>query len=114
MHLDVVRELVQLGEERLAEMLKPRPAGVYLSVAEALKGQASTGNYRRNLQTRVEGLHGRIDDGGVIYGPWLEAGRDGTRFRGYASFRRTGQFLEDKRRDVMEAHALRFAKKMNR
>lgn len=32
-----------------------------------------------------------IHDRGVIYGPWLEEGRGGTRFRGYGNWRRTTQ-----------------------
>ena len=92
-----IQELVELGEQRLDEMLRTRPAGVYLSVAEAKKGHASTGHYRRNVNGRVERLHGLITDGGVIYGPWLEgvsSRNAATRFKGYASFRRTGQYLE--------------------
>ena len=93
----IVQAVVEEGEQRLDTMLRPRPSGVYLSVAEAGKGKASTGHYRRNVHGRVSNLHGRIDDGGVVYGPWLEGvGRRNltTRFKGYASFRKTGQYLQ--------------------
>lgn len=35
-----------------------------------------------------------IHDRGIVYGPWLERGRTGTRFKGYASFRRAAQKLD--------------------
>lgn len=92
-----VAQLVEIGESKLEQMLRPRPAGVFLSVSEARKGQASKGHYRRNLHTVVENLRGVISDGGVIYGPWLEGTgtrNDTTRFKGYSSFRRVGQELE--------------------
>lgn len=93
----IISRLLEMGEERLAEMLRPRPAGVYLSVQEAQKGKASTGHYRRNLQTRMNSGFGIISDGGVIYGPWLEgtsSRNQTTRFKGYAAFRRTGEWLQ--------------------
>lgn len=98
----LVRTLVELGAARLNKVLSPRPQGVYLSVAEARKGQASTGNYRRHLNSIVEGLNGILSDGGVIYGPWLETGkpppgRSSTRFKGYASFRKTKDYLNKQR-----------------
>ena len=102
-----VKELAQLGEERLALTLRPRPGGVYLSASEAGKGKASTGNYRRNLRTRVSATTARIDDGGIVYGPWLEGvgSRNAvTRFKGYAMWRRTRQWMERKKTQVMNAH----------
>jgi len=99
-----VRELVELGEERLATTLSPRPRGVFLRVSDAKPGKASTGNYRRNLNSRVSGLNAMISDGGVVYGPWLESGGRGTRFKGYASFRRTADWLDEKKKGVMGRH----------
>ena len=104
----IVKEVAQLGESRLDQTLRPRPAGVYLSVAQAGRGQASTGNYRRNIHTRFRDLHARIDDGGVVYGPWLERGAGGTRFRGYASFRRTEQFMQRQVRPISKKHMTRY------
>ncbi len=112
-----VRELVEKGEQRLDEVLKPRPQGVYLSVAEAGRGQASTGNYRRNVNGRASGMSGIITDGGVIYGPWLEGtgGRNrSTRFKGYASFRKTGQFLNKIARRVLQGQVRRAVRELNR
>lgn len=102
-----VRELTDMGASRLDEMLRPRPAGVFLSVQEARKGQASTGNYRRNIHHEVKSLLGRIDDSKVIYGPWLEgtsSRNQTTRFKGYSSFRRTAQWLGERADEVVRAH----------
>jgi len=107
---DAVQELVELGEDRLDRGLRPRPAGLYLSAAQAQPGKASTGHYRRSVSGEVQGLRGRIDDGKVIYGPWLELG--GGRFKGYAAFRKTGQWLEKKADDVLEKHARKAVQRM--
>jgi len=86
-----VQRMVEVGEQRLDIVLRPRDTkpGVYLTVQQ---GGKSTGNYRRNVSGTVQGVRGRIDDGGVIYGPWLEFGSGA--FRGYAAFRKTKQWLD--------------------
>jgi len=109
---DIIRELVQLGESRLDQVLRPRPAGVYLSVSQADRGKASTGHYRRSVHARYQDLHARIDDGGVVYGPWLERGAGGTRFRGYAQFRRTGQFIQAKVPEISKKVITRYVNKL--
>ena len=111
-----IAELVQLGEQRLDMLLRPRPAGVYLSVSEAKKGQASTGHYRRSIHAVASHRHGLITDGGVVYGPWLEgvsSRNDRTRFKGYASFRRVGQTLERDARRVLQAHVDKAVAELN-
>lgn len=111
-----IQELVELGEQRLDQMLRPRPAGVYLSVEQARKGKASKGHYRRSLHATVSNLNGRIDDGNVIYGRWLEglsSRNQTTRFKGYASFRRTGQWLQQQARKVLDAHVRRLTGRLN-
>ena len=88
--------VVEEGDLHLARMLRPHPSGVYLSITEAGKGKASTGNYRRRINTRTRGLHGKISDGGTEYGPWLEGTsrrNQSTRFKGYHSFRKTTQWM---------------------
>ena len=113
---NAIQQLVEMGEQRLDLMLRPRPAGVYLSVAEARKGQASTGNYRRNVHGMVTHLHGLITDGGVIYGPWLEgisSRNDTTRFKGYGSFRRVGQSLQKDATGVLEKHISKAVAELN-
>ena len=100
-------ELLQKGEQRLDTVLRPRPAGVYLSRDQAQKGKASTGHYRRNIHSMRQGLHGRIDDGKVIYGAWLEGtgSRNATtRFKGYGSFRKVRQWLENQKLSVLKKH----------
>ena len=111
-----VQTLVEKGEQRLDQMLRPRPEGVYLSVAEAGKGKASTGHYRRSINGKVEGLNGRIDDGKVIYGPWLEGigSRNATtRFKGYQSFRLTYQELKKVAPEIMQKQLDQAMKELN-
>ena len=104
---DAVQEAVEDGNERLSEILRPRPAGVFLSVTQAGRA-ASKGNYRRHLQTSRNGLTGTLSDGGVVYGPWLEgtsSRNSSTRFKGYRSFRLTQQWLERHRVPaIMDKH----------
>lgn len=114
---EAVQELVEMGEQRLDEKLRPRPAGVFLSVQQAQRGKASTGNYRRNVHGMVKRLIGTITDGGVVYGPWLEGisrRNQTTRFKGYAQFRKTRDFLQGKSRKVLEKHIRRFVRRMQR
>jgi len=111
-----VRELLDLGEGRLTSMLKPRPGGVYLGVAEAAKGKASIGNYRRMINARVEGQGARMDDAGAVYGPWLEGtgSRNATsRFEGYAMWRRTAQWLDRVKTRVVKAHMKQAVARIN-
>jgi hypothetical protein len=108
---NIVQTLVEAGESHLDEVLRPRPAGVYLSVTPrgtpwggpgtSRPGRGSVRYYRQNIHGVAQHLNGRIDDGGVVYGPWLEgtSTRNATtRFKGYASFRRTAQWLNDTRK----------------
>ena len=109
-----LKELVQEGESFLMERLRPRPAGVYLSVTGG-EG-TSTGNYRRNISTVVRNNYAEINDGGVVYGPWLEgisSRNSSSRFKGYASFRKTRDKLEKNAQKVLRKHAKRLVKRMN-
>ena len=123
-----VREVVQKSEERLNEVLMPRPApGVYLTVAQArgngwrtrnpsAPDPSSSGHYRKNLHTKIRGLFGRIDDGGVLYGPWLEgisARNRVTRFKGYASFRKTRQWAQKQTKGILRKHMAHLMRKLN-
>lgn len=110
------QDLVEMGEQRLDRILRPRPGGVYLSVSQAQKGQASTGHYRRNVQGVWHGTWGQISDGNVVYGPWLEgigSRNQTTRFKGYASFRRTGDWLQKQVSKVVGHHVNRLAQRLN-
>ena len=113
---DAVQELMELGEDRLSDLLRPGPAGVFLSAAKARPGRASQGHYSRNVSGKRQGLTARIDDGGKVeYGPWLEgtsSRNQTTRFPGYHSFRTVGQELEKKSDDVLEKHIGKAARRM--
>jgi hypothetical protein len=59
-----------------------------------------TGYYQSRISVDRAGSGYKIHDGGVIYGPWLEGTGSRnfpvTRFRGYATFRRTKPLLDRK------------------
>ena len=110
---NTVQSLIETGDETLALMARPRPAGVYKSYAE---GGTSTGNYRRNMHSEVRNLAGFITDSGVIYGPWLEGvgSRNATtRFKGYSMFRRTAQHLGAMAYEVAEQQVARMVRRLN-
>jgi len=110
-----VQELIDIADGQLAARLRPRPAGVYLAKAPSEGG--STGNYRRNISTRVTNLNGLVTDGGVIYGPWLEgtsSRNQTTRFKGYSSFRIVAQNVEKRSASVLKKYASHFAREQNR
>ena len=80
---------------------------MYLCVEAGGHGKASKGNYRRNIHGEVQETQGRIDDSGVVYGPWLEGvgSRNATtRFKGYSSFRRTAQKMEELAPEIATRH----------
>jgi len=113
-----VKELVEKAEQRLDDLARPRPGGVYLSKSQ---GGRSTGNYRRNISGKVTGigrsLQGEVSDGGVIYGPWLEgtgSRNQTTRFKGYGMFRKTRQWADDQSSEIAKTHVRRLVGKMNR
>ena len=108
-----VQALIELGDERLALMARPRSGGVYLSYAE---GGTSTGNYRRNIHSEVRELTAIISDSGVVYGPWLEGigSRNATtRFKGYAMFRRTSEWLNEQAPKVVQQQITRAVAVLN-
>ena len=91
-----VKVLADKGEERLAQLARPRPAGVYLSVTQAGRRKASKGNFRRQMRKAVTETGARLYNK-TIYGPWLEgtSSRNATtRFKGYAMYRKTAQYLQ--------------------
>lgn len=122
----IIGGVIEAGEQRLRERLKPRPAGVYLSIGEAGKGKYSTGHYASTIHGEVQSsLHGEVQsslhgviEGGYnvcIYGPWLETGErrgEPTRFKGYHVFRETGQWLQKEAPGIAEKHTRRFVRKM--
>lgn len=64
-----------------------------------------TGYYESRIQTERRMTEAEINDGGVIYGPWLEGvgSRNATtRFKGYHTFRTITQRLNAKARSIAE------------
>ena len=111
---DTVEETVNFAESTLHTMATMRPRGVFLSPAQAGR-RASTGNYRRNIHGRRTGLHGRVDDNKVVYGPWLEGTstrNQTTRFKGYALWRRTQQMIEKRVPDILKRKVGRAIKEL--
>jgi hypothetical protein len=56
-----------------------------------------TGRYESRVQTERAGSDRAVTDGGIVYGPWLEGvstRNRTTRFKGYATFRRTTAELD--------------------
>ena len=119
------QRMMELGEQRLDIVLRPKPPpGVYLSVQEAQQGitrdgqpysKASTGNYRRNVVGKRQGLEAIIHDSGVVYGPWLESGkgRPGRRFKGYQAFRKTGEWLNKEMKKEAKDYTKKYVKKLS-
>lgn len=61
-----------------------------------------TGYYESQVQLVGDDT---VNDGGVIYGPWLEgtgSRNRSTRFKGYATFRRVAQRVDAKARELAE------------
>ena len=87
-----IQDVMDVTQQRLAERLKPRPGGAFLSVAQAQKGKASTGHYAKHiLGTFKTQTLARVSDQGYIYVPWLEGTSNrnqSTRFKGYGTFRK--------------------------
>jgi hypothetical protein len=87
--------------------------GVFKTLAEAGRKKVSKGNYRRNIFTRHQGLTAVINDNNVKYGPWLESGKVGTRFRGYGQYRATATVLQRISKPVFQKHLRKLAQRMN-
>lgn len=58
--------------------------------------QHPTGYYESQVRREVVGTRWQVDDSGVVYGPWLEDGKNRrqTRFKGYKTFRLVAQMVE--------------------
>jgi len=111
-----IQRMVELGEQRIDEQLRPRPMGVYLSAQEARPNQATTGNYRRNISGKVRGLNGTIDDGKVVYGKWLEgtsSRNQASQFKGYGVFRKTQDWMQKRIGSERQEFERRYARKLN-
>jgi hypothetical protein len=94
----MLEDTSQATAKRLWERFTPRPGGVFLSVAQAQKGKASTGRYRKwiHVWARTPTMW-KVDDNKCINGPWLEgtsSRNQSTRFKGYGTFRKTKNWIK--------------------
>lgn len=74
-----------------------------------------TGFYRSHVAFQRQGDGYQVDDGRVIYGPWLEgvsSRNHRTRFRGYSIWRRTTQRLQGKAQGIAERILPRYLGRM--
>lgn len=81
---EAVREVAKRGEEI-----------VDAELSQNLKNP--TGHYQSQVKVTVDRGDSVVSDSGVIYGPWLEgtsSRNQTTRFKGYASFRKSAQKLK--------------------
>lgn len=73
-------------------------------LASVLK--VETPYYRLQNEARLDPPGWKISDGGVIYGPWLEGEGSRnfpvTRFKGYATYRRTFSKINDRAKVIAE------------
>ena len=123
--IDITKKLIELGEERLSQTLRPQGieagnnpdnmGGVFKTKATAGR-HASTGHYRRSVNSEMKGSIGRISDSRVIYGAWLEglsSRNETTRFKGYFQFRLTSEYMEKNIDKVSQELLPIYLRKMN-
>ena len=111
-----VQDLTEQGEDHVVSMARIRPAGVFLTVAQAGRKNASKGHYARSISSVVRRLRAVISDGGVVYGPWLEgtsSRNQTTRFKGYAMFRKTRDWMQRHAEGIVDEHVRRAVRKLN-
>lgn len=75
-----------------------------------------TGHYQSHLHVAQDDLGTRVDDDGVIYGPWLEGvsrRNSRSRFKGYAAFRKTAQQLRIHVIEIANRAVEEFVRRMN-
>lgn len=63
-----------------------------------------TGYYQSKVRYHQVGNRWQVDDAGVVYGPWLEDGKNprSTRFKGYQTFRRVAQAVNRRAPSITE------------
>lgn len=78
--------------------------------------RTQTPYYRLQVEAQPNPPGWKITDQGVIYGPWLEgtgSRNRTTRFKGYATFRRTVQQINARAQAIGDAVVARFMGRMN-
>jgi hypothetical protein len=87
------------------------------NLAASIRKPSSPPRYQAQINIRHDGLDRVINDNGVIYGPWLEGvgSRNATtRFKGYASFRRARQDIEQRVPAIVEPALMHFIAAVDR
>lgn len=72
--------------------------------------------YRLQVTTTEYPSRTTINDGGVVYGPWLEgtgSRNRTTRFKGYATFRRMTALLNSRAESILQPYIDRLVDKIN-
>jgi hypothetical protein len=112
-----VYESDRFVREAVAAVAVAAEEAVDRNLAGSIRHPSSPPFYQSQINTASRGLDAVVNDGGVIYGPWLEgvgSRNRTTRFKGYFSFRRAKQDI-DQRVVPLAAPALaRFIAEVNR
>lgn len=95
----IMREATDDIEEQIAEY-------AYDEVMDRLGAvlHHPTGYYESHVQYHQVGSLWQVDDSNVVYGPWLEDGKNRrkTRFKGYQTFRRVSEKVEREADDIAD------------
>lgn len=97
------RILDRMTEEIAAEVGKVAEQDVHHRLGQVLRHP--TGKYQRRVRVQVQGTKAVVDDQRSVYGPWLEGtgSRNArSRFKGYATFRKTLQQVQSKSGAIAE------------
>ncbi len=71
--------------------------------------------YQTRIQHQAVDGHQDINDGGIVYGPWLEgvgSRNKETRFKGYATFRRVTQSLDQRAEGIAHRVVVPYIREM--
>jgi len=111
------RALVELKlaqQEIAAEIAKRAEQLVDTELSSRL--QNPTGHYQSQIKTEVKPSgEALVSDSKVVYGPWLEgtsSRNQTTRFKGYASFRKSRQKLEREAKRIADKVVAKHVRKM--
>jgi hypothetical protein len=77
--------------------------------------QHKTGFYQSHIAARPDGRDVKITDQGIVYGPWLEgtgSRNRTTRFKGYATFRRSVQDIRRRAEGISERVSAAYVRRM--
>jgi hypothetical protein len=73
-----------------------------------------TGFYKSNIAAEPIGSRWQVHDNGVVYGPWLESGKNRrrTRFRGYLTFRKVALLFKRRAKERAEGVLFRYVRRL--